>query len=48
MSASRLVASAFGFVFWFQNLGRVSDRMVYRVVFEGPVSGLRTGAGVTA
>lgn len=42
-----VVASAFGFVYWFQNLGTAQSRVAYRVVFEGPVSGLRTGAGVT-
>lgn len=42
-----VVASAFGFVYWFQNLGNASERVTYRVIFEGPVSGLRTGAGVT-
>lgn len=42
-----VIASAFGFVYWFQNLGTASERTTYRVVFDGPVSGLRTGAGVT-
>lgn len=42
-----VVASAFGFVYWFQNLGSAQSRVAYRVIFEGPVSGLRTGAGVT-
>jgi phospholipid/cholesterol/gamma-HCH transport system substrate-binding protein len=42
-----VIASAFGFVYWFQNLGTAQSRVAYRVIFEGPVSGLRTGAGVT-
>jgi phospholipid/cholesterol/gamma-HCH transport system substrate-binding protein len=42
-----VVACAFGFVYWFQNLGQAQNRLPYRVIFEGPVSGLRTGAAVT-
>jgi phospholipid/cholesterol/gamma-HCH transport system substrate-binding protein len=41
-----VVAGAFGFVFWFQNTGNGGERAYYRVVFDGSVSGLRTGASV--
>ena len=39
------VFGAFGFVYWFSNVG-ATDRATYRVVFETPVSGLRTGSSV--
>jgi phospholipid/cholesterol/gamma-HCH transport system substrate-binding protein len=42
-----VIAAGFGFVYWFQNLGSASDRTPYRIVFEGPVAGLRTGGSVT-
>lgn len=41
-----VIAGVFGFVYWFQNLGGSGARSVYRVVFSGSVSGLRTGAPV--
>lgn len=41
-----VIVAAFGFVFWFQNMGTAKTRIAYRIVFEGPVSGLRTGANV--
>jgi phospholipid/cholesterol/gamma-HCH transport system substrate-binding protein len=41
-----VILGVFGFVYWFQNLGSVSERATYRIVFNGPVSGLRTGASV--
>jgi len=37
---------AAGFVYWFQQLGDKSERAFYRVLFEGPVAGLRTGSAV--
>jgi phospholipid/cholesterol/gamma-HCH transport system substrate-binding protein len=37
---------AFGFIYWFNNVGSLGDRTGYRVVFETPVSGLRTGGSV--
>lgn len=37
---------AFGFVFWFQHVSTSGDRVVYRIQFDGPVSGLRAGAAV--
>jgi phospholipid/cholesterol/gamma-HCH transport system substrate-binding protein len=40
------VAGVFGFVFWFQNIGGTGERAVYRVAFDGSVSGLRTGGSV--
>lgn len=41
-----VVVGVFGFVFWFQNIGGTGERAFYRVLFEGSVSGLRTGASV--
>lgn len=41
-----VVAAAFGFVFWFQNLGAAAQRVPLRIVFEGAASGLRTGGNV--
>ena len=41
-----VVAAAFGFVYWFSNLGDHGVRDTYRVVFDGTVSGLRTGSTV--
>jgi phospholipid/cholesterol/gamma-HCH transport system substrate-binding protein len=41
-----VIVGAFGFIYWFQNNGGGGERAVYRVVFAGSVSGLRTGAPV--
>jgi phospholipid/cholesterol/gamma-HCH transport system substrate-binding protein len=41
-----VIAGAFGFVYWFSNAGGTGERVRYAVVFNGPVSGLRTGASV--
>ena len=41
-----VIVAAFGFIFWFQNAGRGGPHETYRVVFDGSVSGLRTGASV--
>ncbi|MBS0246983.1 MAG: MCE family protein [Proteobacteria bacterium] len=41
-----VIAGVFGFVYWFQNIGGTGERLFYRVVFDGSVSGLRTGATV--
>ncbi|HET7847489.1 MAG TPA: MlaD family protein [Pseudolabrys sp.] len=41
-----IIAAVFGFIYWFQNSGGSSERAYYRVTFDGPVSGLRTGASV--
>ena len=41
-----VVVGVFGFIYWFQNIGGTGARAYYRVVFDGSVSGLRTGATV--
>lgn len=41
-----VVVGVFGFIYWFQNIGGTGERAFYRVVFDGSVSGLRTGASV--
>ncbi|MCW5690239.1 MAG: MCE family protein [Pseudolabrys sp.] len=41
-----VIAGVFGFIYWFQNIGGSGERLAYRVVFDGSVSGLRTGASV--
>lgn len=41
-----VVAGVFGFIYWFQNIGGTGERAFYRIVFDGSVSGLRTGASV--
>jgi phospholipid/cholesterol/gamma-HCH transport system substrate-binding protein len=41
-----VVVGVFGFVYWFQNIGGTGERAYYRIVFDGSVSGLRTGASV--
>ena len=40
------IVGGFGFVYWFNAVGGSADRAVYRLVFDGSVSGLRTGASV--
>jgi len=40
------IAAAFGFVFWLNNTGGLSERTVYQVRFENTVSGLLNGAAV--
>jgi phospholipid/cholesterol/gamma-HCH transport system substrate-binding protein len=40
------VVAMFGFVWWFQSVGSTGERTSYRVVFDGSVSGLRTGGSV--
>ena len=40
-----IMAAVFGFVYWFQNIG-TGERAYYRIVFDGSVSGLRTGGSV--
>jgi phospholipid/cholesterol/gamma-HCH transport system substrate-binding protein len=44
--ALAVVAGVFGFVYWFENIGGTGERSFYRLVFDGSVSGLRTGAAV--
>ena len=41
-----VILGGFGFVYWFNTIGAAGDRAPYRIVFEGSVSGLRTGASV--
>jgi phospholipid/cholesterol/gamma-HCH transport system substrate-binding protein len=41
-----VIVGVFGFVYWFQSIGTGGERAAYRVVFDGSVSGLRTGANV--
>jgi len=41
-----VVFVVFGFVYWFQSIGGSAERANYSVVFDGSVSGLRTGATV--
>src|SRR5277367_4523123 len=41
-----VIASAFGFVMWFQSLHTTKARTPLRIVFEGPASGLRNGGSV--
>jgi phospholipid/cholesterol/gamma-HCH transport system substrate-binding protein len=41
-----VVGAVFGFVFWLNNTGGLSERAVYRIRFENTVSGLLTGAAV--
>ena len=41
-----VIVGVFGFVYWFQNIGGTGERAFYRVVLDGSVSGLRTGASV--
>ncbi len=36
----------FGFVYWLNNTGGFSNRVVYRVQFDGPVAGLLRGSAV--
>lgn len=42
-----VILGAFGFVYWFHHVGGTGDRMTYRVMFQGPIGGLRSGASVT-
>src|SRR5215216_973842 len=41
-----VLVAGFGFVFWFSRSGNEAERATYRVVFDGSVSGLRTGGVV--
>jgi phospholipid/cholesterol/gamma-HCH transport system substrate-binding protein len=41
-----VIAGIFGFVYWFQNVGGTRERVPYRIVFQGSVAGLHTGANV--
>lgn len=41
-----VIVGAFGFVYWFQHVGGSSQRVTYRLIFKGAVTGLRTGGSV--
>jgi phospholipid/cholesterol/gamma-HCH transport system substrate-binding protein len=41
-----VIVGGFGFVYWFSAVGGSVDRATYKIVFDGSVSGLRTGASV--
>jgi phospholipid/cholesterol/gamma-HCH transport system substrate-binding protein len=41
-----VIFGVFGFIYWVQNIGGGGERTIYRVVFAGSVSGLRTGSSV--
>jgi phospholipid/cholesterol/gamma-HCH transport system substrate-binding protein len=41
-----VIVGAFGFIYWFNTIGGAGERAAYRIVFDGSVSGLRTGASV--
>ena len=41
-----VVVAGFAFVFWFTQTGAGTERASYRILFDGSVSGLRTGASV--
>lgn len=41
-----VIVGGFGFVYWFSAVGGSVERATYKIVFDGSVSGLRTGASV--
>jgi phospholipid/cholesterol/gamma-HCH transport system substrate-binding protein len=41
-----VVATGFGFVYWFSGSSAGVERTTYRILFEGSVAGLRSGASV--
>jgi len=41
-----VIIGGFAFVFWFSTVGGAGARLTYRIVFDGSVSGLNTGASV--
>jgi phospholipid/cholesterol/gamma-HCH transport system substrate-binding protein len=41
-----VLAAAFGFVWWFAGADQTRERAIYRVQFQGSVSGLTPGSGV--
>jgi phospholipid/cholesterol/gamma-HCH transport system substrate-binding protein len=42
-----VIVGAFGFVYWFHHVGGTGERSLYRIVFQGPIGGLRIGATVS-
>lgn len=41
-----VIAGAFGFVWWFERASDTGSRVTYEIIFDGSVSGLRTGSAV--
>ncbi|MFW6024617.1 MAG: ABC-type transport auxiliary lipoprotein family protein [Dichotomicrobium sp.] len=41
-----IIGAIFAFIYWLDNAAALSDRTIYRVRFEQPVSGLLVGTGV--
>ena len=41
-----VIVGAFSFVYWFSNNSTGTVRTSYRVVFQGPIAGLRTPAAL--
>jgi phospholipid/cholesterol/gamma-HCH transport system substrate-binding protein len=44
--ALSVIVAAFGFVFWFHNIGGTAKRNTYVIRFEGSAAGLRAGSAV--
>jgi phospholipid/cholesterol/gamma-HCH transport system substrate-binding protein len=44
--AAAVIGAAFFFVYWIENRGGLADRVAYKIRFEGPVPGLRSGGPV--
>ena len=42
-----ITVGGFGFVYWLHNTSSVGEKAVYHVIFQGSVSGLRTGSAVS-
>jgi len=41
-----VILAGFGFIFWIHYAGEKKEGVAYRVIFDGPVSGLRVGSSV--
>ncbi len=41
-----VIVAAFGFIYWFSSLDQRGERATYRVIFDGSVTGLKTGGDV--
>src|SRR6185312_16594666 len=41
-----VIAGGFGFVWWFERASDSGSRVSYEIIFDGSVSGLRTGSAV--
>ena len=39
-----ITVGGFGFVYWLHNTSSIGEKAVYRVIFQGSVSRLRTGS----